>query len=266
MALYEREPANGEPEIRAVAAAMLAQRRWQLLSADELVRGVERLHNGSTPRNIPLTVLLIYTQALYRACAGLDGYERQQRGYADLFHYLHDCSWRFAADLAPDERAEVTNQTIAEIYYRFSEQGDHTHYTPVRNPAAFLWVAVRQLRNAIRKWRNDALPPWDAATEQQPGPAEDQPEHLLAEQELRARVRLCFLRSLQQQRKAKLQLWVVWMKQIDGFEYSEISARLDMTVSNVRVLHSRGLDQLRKNQEWRTLGYEVGLIEEPEHA
>jgi DNA-directed RNA polymerase specialized sigma24 family protein len=56
------------------------------------------------------------------------------------------------------------------------------------------------------------------------------------------------------------------MKQIDGFEYSEISARLDMTVSNVRVLHSRGLDQLRKNQEWRTLGYEVGLIEEPEHA
>jgi len=269
MALYERESTkttSREPGIRAVAVAMLAQRRWKLVSADELVRGVEQLYDASTPHNIPLTILMVYTQALYRACAGLDGYERQQRGYADLFQYLHDSSWRFAADLAPDERVEVSNQTIAEIYYRFAEQGDHTQYTPVRNPAAFLWLALRQLRNAIRKWRNDALLPWDAVTEEQPSPAEDQPEHVLAKQELRTRIRQCFLCALQQHPKAKLQLWVVWMKQIDGFEYSEIGAKLDMTVSNVRVLHSRGLDQLRQDQEWRTLAYEVGLIEEPEHA
>lgn len=265
MAQHEQEHSIREPEIRAAAAALLARRRWKLVSADELARRAVPLLADGIPVSHQL-LMLAYTQALYRACAGLDGYERQQRGYTDLFQYLHDCSWRLASELAPDERAEVANQAIAEIYYRFAEHGEHTHYTPVRNPASFLWLAVRQLRNIIRKWRSDALPPWNEVTEQQPSPAEDQPEHLTAERELRLRVRQCFLRSLQQHRRAKLQLWVVWMRQIEGLEYPEIGARLDMTVANVRVLHSRGLDQLRDDPEWRTLGQEVGLIEEPAHA
>jgi len=239
---------------------MLEQRRWQLVSADELVRGVKGLPGDGISRDIRHMLFLIYTRALHRACAGLDGSERQQRGYADLFRYVHDCSWRFAADLSPDERAEVANQALAEIYYRFAEQSDHARYTPVRNPDAFLLVALQKLRNVIRKWQRDTLPPWEAATEQQPGPTQNEPERYTADRELRRRVRQCFVRSLQQHKRAKLQLWVVWMKQIDDLEYTEISARLDMTVSNARVLHSRGLDQLRNDPEWRALGYEVGLL------
>ena len=263
MIQHEQVHSGDENEIHAVATSMLARRRWQLVAADDLAHSAEQLLRDGVVGNAGLAVLNAYTQALYRACAGLDGLERQQRGFIDLFQYLQDCAWRFAGDLGTEERAEVVNQALAEIYYRFIEHGDPARYTAVRNPNAFLWLSVQQLRNVIRKWHNNALPPWDVATELRPGPAEHEPEHFMAGRELSEQVRLCFARSLQHHKKARLQLLVVWMRYIEGMEYADIGTRLDMSVANVRVLHSRGLGQLRKDPQWHILGHEIGLAEVP---
>jgi DNA-directed RNA polymerase specialized sigma24 family protein len=174
---------------------------------------------------------------------------------------LYDVALRFANDLPANERTEIVDQTIVELFCRLVGSPDAQQPAAIRNPGAFLAVAAQQLRNVVRKWRRDILSCWDEWAERQVGSLADDPEQRAAEREFRQRVRQCFARSLQRHPRARLQLWVVWRKQVDALDYPEISAELNMTIRNVRVLHTRGLGHLRGDAEWRDLALESGLIE-----
>lgn len=248
-----------ETELRAAAARILAQRGWSLLSIDELVSGGATLLEESAFTNPSAAVLHLYAHVLYRACMGLEGHERQQTAYLELFRYVYDLARHLAGDLSREEREELANHVIAEVFYRLSEAGG-ARLRPVREPGAFLAVAIQQLRNTVRRWRRDPFT-WEEPDEYHPAREADQPEEMAVRQELREHVLGCFSRALHRYPRARLQLMVVWLRHMGGIDYQTISERLHMTVPNIRVLYTRGASKLRKDSEWRALAQEMGLLE-----
>jgi RNA polymerase sigma factor (sigma-70 family) len=260
MVQHEWDIAERRAKLRASVVGILSQRGWRLLTIEELARRADDLLGEDAAEDVGWAVIRAYTQALYQACAGLEGDDRQQRGFEELFRYLHDMSWRYAKDLAADERNEVTNQAIIELYCRLVEPLGTDGRAGIRVPGALLAVAIQQLRNVIRQWRRSIRVEWSMRAEIQDIPAWNGPEQYAADSEFRRRVRQCFERTLRLHPRAKLQLSVVWMRHIQGVDYATISAELNMTTANVRVLCSRGLNLLRNDSAWRSLGSELGLI------
>ncbi len=258
--MTQDEQENPEQAVRVAARAFLSQSRWRLLSEAELAFRASALLGDDRSSNPGWAVLHVYAEALYGACASLEGPARQEAAYAELFGYLYAASFRFAPELSPDEREEVANQTVAEIFYRLAERHGLQPPAGVRDPGAFLAVATQQLRNVVRKWRRDVVLPWDEVAGEHELAAGGDLAQEAVDRDFRLRVRQCFERCLRRYPRARFQLWVVWMKEIDGLDYQAIGMALSMTVANVRVRHSRGLDRLRDDPEWRNLGREAGLL------
>lgn len=254
--------------IRATATNILARRGWSLLSVDDLATRVTELLADGTFTDAGLAVFHTYAQVLYHACSGAEGAERQQVAYQELARYLHDLMWRVAADLAPDEREESVNQALAEVFYRLTGQGATRKLSAVREPGAFLAVAVQQLRNVVRRWRRDSIVVWDELDDEQEitAGADERPEYLIESYELRRRVKQCFLNSLRTHPRARLQLWVVWLRDILDIDYETISVRYQMSAENIRILHSRGLKKLRMDTGWDEIARELGLLVTAEHG
>ncbi len=245
----------------AATARILTRRGWSLVAEAEMVAQVVRLLAEGAFTDAGLAILRVYSQALYYACSGAEGVERQETAYQELSCYLHDVSWRMASDLAPDEREELVNQTLAELFYRLAGQGAARKLSAVREPGAFLAVAIQQLRNVARRWRRDnvifgdtLVDGWEFTAE-----ADERPEYLTENHELRRRVKQCFLNSLRRHPRARVQLWVVWLRTVLGVDYETIGARYGLSVENIRILHSRGLKNLRTDPAWNELACESGL-------
>jgi DNA-directed RNA polymerase specialized sigma24 family protein len=196
---------------------------------------------------------------LYRACAGAEGEERQGLGFAELFRYLIDIIVAVGRDLSEEERAEVANEAVAALFFRLARDSDAPAALRVRNPGAFLAVAIQQARNGVRRWRNSRR--WFVETEPVLVEADldSDPAERATDRDLADRVRRCFARSVERYPRARTQLAVVWFRHIDGLDYDTIAARLAMTPANVRVLHTRGLQRLRDDPQWRSLALELGV-------
>lgn len=250
-----------EADVRAAAVRLLGQRKWQLLGADELAEGARALLATGAFDRLDGAVMHVYANALYRACAGDEGGDRQQLGYTELFRYLYDAARHHAHDLSDDEHAELANQTVAELFYRLGVYRGPEPARAVRNPGAFLAVALQQLRNCVRRWRGIQLGGGERMIAGLPAGADSDPVAVALSGDFTGRVHECFERALERHPRAKLQLKVVWMRQIEGHEYETIAEALAMNAANVRVLHARGVARLRDDKEWRALAGELGLID-----
>jgi DNA-directed RNA polymerase specialized sigma24 family protein len=255
-----------EVEIRSTVEAMLAQRGWKLLSADDLTHRAVALLRADFTGSAGAAALHVYAETLYHACCGTEGRERRQLAYVELLRYLYDASFRFAHELSRDEREEVVHQALAELAERLAVQPGTHAPAEVRSPGAFLAVAAQQLRNVVRRWRSIRFVADEEAINQVEAGAEDDPAARASAHELAHRVQQCFAQAQQRYPRAKIQLVVVWMRDIDDLDYETIAAKLLMTVANVRVLHARGMDRLRNDPDWIALGMDIGLTAAPASA
>jgi DNA-directed RNA polymerase specialized sigma24 family protein len=252
-----------ELEIRSTVEAMLVQRGWKLLSVADLARSAAVLLRADFAGLAGAAALHVYAETLYHACYGTEGRERQQLAYVELLRYLYDASFRFAHELSRDEREEVVHQALAELAERLTAQPGTHAPAEVRSPGAFLAVAAQQLRNVVRRWRSIRFVADEDAIQGVEAGAQDDPAARAAAHELVRRVQQCFAQAQQRYPRAKIQLMVVWMRDIDDLDYEIIAAKLLMTVANVRVLHARGMDRLRNDPDWIALGTDIGLTAAP---
>jgi DNA-directed RNA polymerase specialized sigma24 family protein len=263
MVKAEQAEEPNESMIRSSVTTILVQRGWRLLSVDDVsLRAAALLRNGFAG-SAGDAALHVYAEVLYHACSGTEGRERQQIAYGELLRYLYDASFRFAPELSRDEREEVVHQALAELAERLAAQPGAQRLGEVRSPGAFLAVAAQQLRNVVRRWRSIRFVADSDAIEEVEAGAGDDPAVRAIQRELVIRVQQCFAQALQRYPRAKIQLKVVWMRNIDGLDYELIAARLLMTVANVRVLHTRGMDRLRNDPDWIALGTDLGGANEP---
>src|SRR5262245_28279149 len=89
---------------------------WRLLDHDIFVQEVMGLLARKPDMPARQAALQVYTEALHRACSGLDGQQRQERGYTELIGYLQRCAARYG----PDIRADAIQSAVALIFLRFT--------------------------------------------------------------------------------------------------------------------------------------------------
>lgn len=242
------EPEKEELDHESVAREVkkfLSRHGSRLISNEELVSGVTSLLITGTFTNAFLACYSVYSERLYQVCTNVEQPEQREQGWIELSEHLFYVVRRHAPELSPDKRKEVIDQALAKTYYRLTE---------VRKPAAFMAVATQQARNVIQAWRRGTHADSGRQDEEQVAPPTSQPDQRFADIELRQRMRECFRRALQRNPRAKIQLRVVWMKQIEGWDYPAIANALNRKIGTIRVLHTRGLERLRNDPDWRRLG------------
>lgn len=213
-----------------------------------------------------------YAKALYTAYTNKIDEEQQRRAYYELFRYVFRAASRWAADLRRDEREEIAYQVLAELYFRLVASQEEGKPGGVRVAGAFLAIALQQMKNTVRQWRMTARH-WATITTSEGESAAEPPAiddlvstnwmyapEVYAEQsELRVQVVRLFASALQRYPRARIQLHVVWLHQVESLDYPIIADRLGMTVENSRVLYSRGIKRLRNESGFRALAEEERL-------
>ena len=234
----------------------LARYQWELLERAEFVRRVQgRLATNSTvaPRQ---AVFEIYTLALYGACSGTEGRERQERGYIELYAFLVS----HAARRYPEAHLDVTQRALETIYRTFED---------CRRPEAFLAFGLQKLRDAgqaeIRMARrNQAV--YLASEDDDTASAllnlaalDADPLEQVTASDFRSQLTRCVRMFLQRHPRASQQLAVLWMKYIEGLDDRAIGDRLGRSTASVHVLRSRAIAKLREDPDWQMLACELGL-------
>src|SRR5690349_2723909 len=70
--------------------ALITRHKWDLLDRAEFARrALEQLRDGAAS-DARRAATHAYSRALYAACSGAEGFERQNHAYAELFRYLYD--------------------------------------------------------------------------------------------------------------------------------------------------------------------------------
>jgi RNA polymerase sigma factor (sigma-70 family) len=240
-----------------IADTCMKRYTWELLDLEEFSRRVCGRLAREPELDARCVAVQVYTEALYYACSGTEGRQRQERGYIELHAYLSICAARSYSDVG----ADATQLAIEKVYRAFDR---------CRHPDAFLAFALQKLRDAcraeLRQVRRElqSLDVFDTdegklvgnqrLAMQQADPSEDVLRH-----ELRQEVAQCGQEFLQRHPRASQQLEVLWMKYIDGIDDREISRRLGKPVSSIYVLRARGIAKLRHDSSWLRLARELGL-------
>jgi RNA polymerase sigma factor (sigma-70 family) len=236
---------------------LIARRGWQLLERDEWVRLTLEQVAADPLTDLQRVAVYIYSQALYAACSGAQGAERQNRGYDELFCYLLD-----RARLRYPAFAEDVAQRAVECTFNLFER--------CRVPGAFLAFGAQQLLRAIRdQVRQERRSGWPLDT-QEDGHAEahlvdrsrtDLAGRLIAA-DLRDRFENLTAEFLRKHPRAGQQLNALRLKYIDELDDVTISQRLGTSVNSVYVLRSRAAEKLRADPAWRALAAEFGIVPE----
>ncbi|HEU4326832.1 MAG TPA: sigma-70 family RNA polymerase sigma factor [Roseiflexaceae bacterium] len=239
-------PGGLNDRLLAIAQQLIARNDWQLMDAADLVghAQAESDLDQQSDKQIERVLKRIYSQALYVACRGIEGSDRQWRGFDELSRYLHCVAKGYCSD-AGDAVDDLVQTALQDIW---------AHIGEVRNPQSFLIWAFWWLRNAITEWRrrdrNDSsLDQLIGGTDTSlieliPNPEGNPLERLLAREGydgLWQRVE----ELGRQHRRAAVQFQAVLLTYRDGLEVEEIAARLGVSVPQVYVLRSRGLKKLR---------------------
>jgi len=229
--------------------------QWQLLDREEFAHSVYDRLEADPTADRQRVALQVYTEALYRACSGAEGRQRQERGYTELFQYL--C--QRAGQHYPEVGADAAQRAIVAI---------HSAFDRCRRPETFLAFALQKLRDARRAELRLARV-GDCSLDQSIGPAgETLGDHIAAapgsdpaeqalRHELRQRLAQCAREFLRRHPRAAQQLAVLCLKYIDGLDDAAISRRLGKPLSSIYVLRSRGLAKLRDDPSWRALAADL---------
>ncbi len=247
-----------EEQCRSAAEGLLARHGWQLLDAAMLAqRTLDDLLSGSAvdPQR---AAMHSYCQALYAACSGAEGADRQNQGYAELFRYLYDS----ARHRYPQDAAEIAQLAIERIFLAFER---------CYEPGTFLAFAFQQLRDAARTIQRehqqrpesleapigDGKEPLSAylSNERQP-----EPGIIVIAEELRLRFKQLVATFLREHPRAAQQIAALQLKYINGLDDLTISRRLGVPVNSVYVLRSRAIKRLQGEQCWRELAAELGIL------
>jgi RNA polymerase sigma factor (sigma-70 family) len=234
--------------------ALLGRYQWDLLPRDELARRAAehlRAGAGTGPHR---AVIYAYSHALYAACSGAEGLQRQNQGYHELFRYLHDIArWRY-----PDVHDDAAQQAIETTFKTFER---------CREPGTFLAFAIQRLMEAARMLRRQErhlhhfapVTPTSQdlllAGEQHPDLSTD-----VVAGELRARFEQLAAEFLRKHPRASMQFAALQLKYLEGLDEKAISERLKTPIQGVYVLRARAIKKLRADPGWRSLAVEFGIL------
>ena len=245
-------------ECQEAVDQLLAQRPWRLLNREEWARRAFEQSSAEPAAGPHRTAIHVYIQALHAACSGVEGPQRQNLGYTELFQYLYDHARRRYPDIAE----EASQRAVARTFTLFSR---------CRVPGALLAFAVQQLLDAARAIRRQddllgrlAARAGGAGLELAGLPDHRQPDlasRVIAD-ELRARFELLSAEFLHKHPRASQQLSALRLKYIDGLDEETISRQLGKPVGSVYVLRARAIEKLRAEPSWRALAAEFGIVAE----
>jgi DNA-directed RNA polymerase specialized sigma24 family protein len=251
-------PASGA-RCREAADRLLARYGWCLLGREELTRRAEVHLSAGVAADARRAAIHAYCLALYDACSGRGGRERQERGYAELHRYLYDS----ARARYPDVCDDATQRALEHIFASFDR---------CRQPGAFLAFALQHLLDAARAvrrqeaWRGPSLslPAVEDGDQELgnllPDPRQPDPVAAALDDERRARLARHAADYLRAHPRARDQLAALWLKYIEGLDDEAIGRRLGKTVNNVYILRSRAVARLQSEPGWREFASECGVM------
>jgi RNA polymerase sigma factor (sigma-70 family) len=236
----------------------MARFGWQLLNLDDFAqRTYEHLCAG-TVADALRGATYTYSQALYRACSGAEGAQRQNLGYTELFHYLYDhARWRYA-----DVCEDATQAALERVF---------TSYERCRQPGAFFAFALQHLMDAAKVLRRQedkhqrslAAPLGEGEEtlgEVLADPQEEDPAAQLIAQEQDQRLVQVAAEFVRAHPRAGKQLAALWLKHMEGLEEAAISRQLGKPIKSIYVLRSRAIAKLQDEAGWRALAVERGIL------
>jgi DNA-directed RNA polymerase specialized sigma24 family protein len=230
----------------AIAERLAAAYRWQLLTTADLTELVlAEFHYDiaahSTPE-IEGTTSAVYIEAMYIACSGAEGAERQEQGYSELFASLSG----IARKKYPDVADEAAQMALVATFEGFKD---------CRNPRAFLlfaqqrlWTSVRQLRRHESSAASLDRTLGDGSTTvgsliADPGA---DPQALLLKREQAEATAHAFTHARAARPRAVEQFRAFELRHRYGLSDDEIAAHMGKTKSQVQVLVSRAATKLRE--------------------
>lgn len=240
-----------DPELIYLQTAerLIAQNQWQLLTAADLAAlaagEIQQARVEGREINILRCMRVIYSEALYLACSGGEGADRQDRGYTELFVYLLRVARRSAPDLGDEGAREAAQMALEDVFERFAQ---------CRSPRSFCAFALSCLRTAITALRRqsknnvsfDQMQGEDSSlAELLPDLRFDPSEEALRREQI-DRLRQVIEDLLREHPRAADQFKAFLWKYRDDLPDEEIARRLGTTVPRVHVLRSRWLKKLRE--------------------
>ncbi|HWQ14347.1 MAG TPA: sigma-70 family RNA polymerase sigma factor [Roseiflexaceae bacterium] len=241
-----------EQQCAPVADRLLVRYGWRLLDRAELARRAAahmQAGEASTPQR---AVMLAYSHALHRACAGTANAGARNTGYAELFGFLYAVArWRY-----PDVAEEAAQAALVRVFASFDR---------CRQPGAFLSFALQQLLSAVRAARRppthapvplDTGAPGEAAA----GAEQADPAAGIIARELRERFARLADEFLRRHPRAGRQFAALRLKYVEGLDEAAVSRALGVPVQAVYVLRSRAIAKLRQEPGWRALAAEFGIL------
>ena len=258
MAQMERERATLLHACLVVVDRLAATWGWQLLGREAWAgQSVDLLRTGAAA-DPSRAAMLVYSQALYSACSGSEGRQRQNQAYGELFRYLFDGARRRYPDIAED----ATQRASEHVFALFGR---------CRTPGAFLAFAFQQLLDAARVVRRQsdmggiARAPGSAAgpsdLDSLPDRAPDMATQMITA-ELRARFEHLSSEFLRKHPRSGQQIAALRLKYIYGFDDAAISRLLGTSIGSVYTLRARAVEKLRAEPEWRALAADFGILPE----
>ena len=256
MVQMERERATLLQACLAVVDRLAATWGWQLLRREAWARQAADLVRAGAAADPNRAAMLVYSQALYTACSGSEGRQRQNHGYSELFRYLFDGARRRYPEIAED----VTQRASERVFALFDR---------CRTPGAFLAFAFQQLLDSVRVVRRQseqegiahtpAVGPGDldSLPDQQP----DMAAKMIAA-ELHARFERLSIEFLRKHPRAGQQLAALRLKYIDDLDEAAIGRLLGKSIGSVYTLRARAVEKLRAEPEWRALAADFGILPE----
>ena len=230
---------------------LIARYQWRLLARGEFVKLTAAQLGLGLAIDPHRAAIFVYSQAMYQACSGAEGLERQNLGYQELHPYLHAIARRRYADVAD----EATQIALVQIFSKFET---------CRRPGTFLAFALQHLMDAARMARrqNNVATPHDVGEKAFDDLSINRQADLAAEvinTELHERFERVAAEFLQHHPRSSRQIMALRLKYIDGLDEVEISQKLGVTVAGVYILRSRAIAKLRVDPNWRELASEFGI-------
>ncbi len=224
-----------------IAQKLLQDYRWSLLSVEALARLIRHeVPASSSEDTLRRQAKHQYTIALYKACRQCEDSRRRERAYRDLHHYLYRAAYNRWPELAED----ATQRALVLVY----EQIDRC-----RQPDTFLAFALWKLRHAFQQEERARRILQDdeklAVEVGQNQSTHTQPTS--ANKELLRNERAAMLAEALHKITDPRKRQAITLKYFADLNDTEISRRLDISASYVRVLRHRGIQELRENSKLR---------------
>jgi RNA polymerase sigma factor (sigma-70 family) len=256
MAQMERERATLLLASLAAVDRLAATWGWQLLGREAWARRAADLVGSGAAADLERAAMLVYSQALYSACSGSEGRQRQDQAYGELFRYLYAGARRRYAAIAED----ITQRASERVFALFAR---------CRTPGAFLAFAFQQLLDSARAVRRQsdiggsapgsAVEP--AELDRLPDRQPDMAAQMIAAEQ-RARFEQLSAEFLRKYPRAGRQIAALRLKYIDGLDDAAICRLLDTSIGSIYTLRARAVEKLRVEPEWRALAADFGILPE----